>query len=806
VIAEQLAPGRPRFADVAVSLPGNRSTSLHYRIPDSVDLQTGQLVHVPVGARRAQGVVVGLLERAAVEETRPIEALVDPRPVLVPLQIELARWIAERYCVPLAKALEAMVPSGLRGSFDVRLQLRPRSVDEPLRLRERRIVEYLAERGPTRLGLLRGRLGMSDAGRVAARLAQRGLLVREPVLVGARPPTPRQRVRASLTDAGRAALAGDMLARAPRQAEALAFLHAQAGGAVALEHLRAETGADTATVKTLVARGFVALDHAAAPTPRPNLPVVDGMLRPSRDQAAAIDRLTRALDDGRGRAFLLHGVTASGKTEVYLRLIAAALDRGRRALVLVPEIALTPQAIHRYGVRFPGRVVAIHSRLMPRERFEAWRAVREGRADVVVGSRSALFAPIEQLGAIVVDEEHEPSFKQETAPRYHGRETALALGRLAGAVVVLGSATPDVGSYERAWRGELELLELPTRVGPRPTMPKVEVVDMRTEGGQMFSPRLVELLSETLARKEQSILFLNRRGAATIVICGACGFVPRCKRCDVALVYHSTTSEMVCHQCDRRSKPLELCPACESVRLQYFGAGTQRVVLELQRLLPTARVLRWDRDAMSKRHTAEELTRRFAEREADVLVGTQAIAKGLDLPGVTLVGIITADTLLHLPDLRAAERTFQLLTQVAGRAGRGELPGRVVLQTYSPEHPCIKAASRQDYASFARAELRFRREHGYPPFAELSRVVFSSSSEAQARAASARQASALRAAIARLGLAGTWVVGPAPCYYRRVRGRHRWQLLVRGREAARLVREVDWGPGWAVDVDPVSLL
>jgi primosomal protein N' (replication factor Y) len=533
---------------------------------------------------------------------------------------------------------------------------------------------------------------------------------------------------------------------------------------------------------------------------------------------------------------------------VYLRLIAAVLERGRRALVLVPEIALTPQAIHRYGVRFPGQVVAMHSRLTPRERIEAWRAVRDGRVDVVVGSRSSLFATIERLGAVVVDEEHEPSFKQEIAPRYHGREAALALGRLAGAVVVLGSATPDLGTYERAWRGELELLELPQRVprggsatpsrakdpsagpvrrgagpsaqyalergeGPqddRRPLPKVEVVDMRHVAGDgagpLFSPRLVELLSETLARKEQSILFLNRRGTATIVICATCGYVPRCRRCDVALVYHAASDDMVCHQCDRRTKAPELCPACDSVRLQYFGAGTQRVVLELQRLLPTARVIRWDRDAMSKRHTAEELSRRFAAGEFDVLVGTQAIAKGLDLPGVTLVGVITADTLLHLPDLRAAERTFQLLTQVAGRAGRGPVPGRVVLQTYTPEHACIRAAARHDYASFARAELRFRREHGYPPFANLARAVFASTSEAQARAATAKQATALRGAIDRVGLGQTWVVGPAPCYYRRVRGRYRWQLLLRGREVHQLVREVDWGRGWALDVDPVSLL
>src|SRR5690242_18553834 len=325
--------------------------------------------------------------------------------------------------------------------------------------------------------------------------------------------------------------------------------------------------------------------------------------------------------------------------------------------------------------------------------------------------------------------------------------------------------------------------------GRPPPLPAIELVDLRSSVGPVeaasLSPRLVGLLGQTLERGEQAILYLNRRGTATIVICGQCGFVPRCRRCDMALVYHSDGDDLICHQCDRRQRPREVCSECGSSRLQYFGSGTQRVVLEVQRLFPSARVMRWDRDAMSKRHAAEEVTRAFAAGQADVLIGTQAIAKGLDLPGVTLVGIVSADTALHLPDLRSAERTFQLLTQVAGRAGRGPRGGVVVLQTYSPDHPCVRAALKHDYASFARQELRHRREQGYPPYGELARAVYSASSEAQARAATARQAAVLRALAARLGLAGARTVGPAPCYYRRVRGRYRWQLIVRGSRAGR---------------------
>jgi primosomal protein N' (replication factor Y) len=610
----------------------------------------------------------------------------------------------------------------------------------------------------------------------------------------------------------------------------LRFLSQQPGTRVDAERLRAETGLDAAGLRRLVERGWVRLEP---PAPAPLRPVErlvdpDRPLRLTGDQEAAVARLVGALGGPRGGAFLLHGVTASGKTEVYLRLIQAALARRRRALVLVPEIALTPQAIHRYGARFPGRVVALHSRLTAADRLAAWRRIRDGRADVVVGSRSALFAPIDDLGVIVVDEEHEPSYKQPNAPRYHAREAALALGRFAGALVVLGSATPDVETYERAWRGELGLIELPTRAAPRRAdgaaadavrgddgtalpapMPSVEVVDLRQALARgedpLFSRRLTELLGATLARREQAILFLNRRGAATVVLCAACGWVPRCRRCDVTQVYHAVGDELRCHQCSRSVRAPTACPACRSTRLQYLGAGTQRVVLELGRLFPDARVLRWDKDAMRRRLAAEELTRRFADGEADVLVGTQAIAKGLDLPGVTLVGIISADTVLHLPDMRAVERTFQLLTQVAGRAGRSGAPGRVVLQTFSPEHPCIRAAARQSYGPFAQAELRFRREHGYPPYADLVRAVHQSTSLAASRAAAARQAAALRSA-ARSVPAPVDVIGPAPCYYTRVRGRHRWQLLLRGPGARDLARSVVWTPDWALDVDPVSLL
>jgi primosomal protein N' (replication factor Y) len=804
-----LATPRPRYAVVVPQLGDAPAGAYHYHVPEGLNVVVGHLVVVPFGPRRVQGVVLDMAELAPVDETRPIEGVVDARPILTTQQIALARWVAERYLVPLGRVLGAMVPAGLRSTFDQQLSLRRGdAAAATLGPRERQVVEYLRERGPARLRTLRERLELPRAHELAVRLVRRGLVERRPVMVGPprRPDAPSLVV---LAEAGVSALAGGELARSPRQAEVLELLRRQPSGRADLEFLRAETGVEARTVRMLAERGWLRVEAAPAPI-RAAARLLDPArpLRLTAEQEAALARLTRGLDRKGGGAFLLHGVTASGKTEVYIRLIQAALQRGRRAIVLVPEIALTPQAIHRFGSRFPGRVVALHSRLGPRDRFDAWRRIRDGRADVVVGSRSALLAPVPELGVVVVDEEHEPSYKQPSAPRYHGREAALALGRIAGAVVVLGSATPDVETYERSWRGEIELVEMSRRVRGQP-MPAVEVVDLRQAVAHgenaLFSPRLVELLGETLARREQSILFLNRRGAATVVICASCGWVPRCRRCDVTEVYHAIGDELLCHQCNRRERPPTTCPGCRSTRLQYLGAGTQRVVMEVQRLFPTARVLRWDKDAMRRKLAAEQLTELMTEGRADVLVGTQAIAKGLDLPGVTLVGIVSADTVLHLPDMRAAERTFQLLTQVAGRAGRGGRPGRVVLQTYSPEHACVLAAARQNYGQFVQTELRFRREHGYPPYAELVRAVYASSGPAAARAACAKQAAALRAA--RPGVpAAAEIIGPAPCYYGRVRGRYRWQLLLRGPGSRDLAGSVAWAPGWAVDVDPISLL
>ena len=505
---------------------------------------------------------------------------------------------------------------------------------------------------------------------------------------------------------------------------------------------------------------------------------------------------------------LLHGVTGSGKTEVYLQALAAIIARGKRGIVLVPEIALTAQAIYRFAGRFPGRVAIIHSSLTDGERYDEWRRIRSGKVDVVIGSRSALFAPLPDLGILILDEEHEPAYKQsERKPTYHARATAIALGRMLNIPVVLGSATPSVETFYQADRHAYQLIELRNRIGA--TLPPVEVIDLRDElhagNTSIISRRLQSELEQVLSRRQQAILYLNRRGAASCILCRECGFVAMCDRCDVPLTYHSTERILLCHYCNGQSKILRACPQCGSLSIRYFGLGTEKVVDTIQRSFPDARLLRWDRDTAKNRRAHEQLLDRFANREADILVGTQMIAKGLDLPGVTLVGVISADIALMLPDFSASERAFTLLTQVAGRAGRGEEAGQVIVQTFNPQHFCIDAASRHDYHEFYAAEIEARRRYGYPPFRQFVKFTYSHENRRRSQNEALLLREKLDDWIARLGLTQTDIVGPAPALMERVNGKYRWQMIARGPDLNPLLRVIDT-PGREVDIDPVSLI
>jgi primosomal protein N' (replication factor Y) len=573
--------------------------------------------------------------------------------------------------------------------------------------------------------------------------------------------------------------------------------------------------------RSLERRGWVTIERVVS-APDPLLSSGLDRERPeqlSDQQETAVGALVERLEQGEYGTFLLQGVTGSGKTEVYLRVIERALELGRGAIVLVPEIALTPQTVSWFRSRF-GDVAILHSGMTDAQRLDMWMRARSGAARVVVGARSAIFAPVPDLGVIVVDEEHEPSFKQESVPRYHARDIAVVRARALGAVCVLGSATPSLESWKNAREERYERLALTERVSGR-GMPVIEIVDMRREkpdraGPKLFSRRLRTLLEETLERGKQSILFLNRRGFAPVLWCRECGESVRCRQCDVTLTFHRRIGRAVCHCCCEEVGPPKACPACTAPALHYLGGGSERVESSLGALLPEARVARMDSDTMLRREDYERTLESFGRGELDVLVGTQMIAKGLDFPNVVLVGIVAADSALHLPDFRAAERTYQLLAQVSGRAGRGADQGRIVVQTCTPDHPAIQRAARNDFEGFCAQEEALRGELGYPPHARLIRVVFEDEDAARAGEAAERCAHGLEACAREHGGA---VLGPAPAPIAMLRGRHRRHLLLklpaRGSDAeagsvARgfLIRfaEESTRTRVLIDVDPVSML
>jgi len=541
-------------------------------------------------------------------------------------------------------------------------------------------------------------------------------------------------------------------------------------------------------------RSVSAIDEAAITQAPP--------LTDAQQQAAA--PLLRAVDGHEHVRLLLHGVTGSGKTEVYLAAIAHALQRGRGAIVLVPEISLTPQTVNRFAGRFPGRVALVHSALTDAERAAQWLRIKAGDADVVVGSRSAVFAPLRNPGVIVVDEEDASAYKQDRVPRYNAVDVALELGRLHGIPVVLGSATPRVETFFHAKTGDMEYAEMPERIAGR-ELPPIEVVDLREElqagNRSPLSQTLERALRETHSDPgAQSILFLNRRGSATVIVCRTCGAVLMCPNCSVSMVYHQGRARCDCHYCGAVNPVPMTCPECHSPSIKGLGMGTERLEHEVRQLFPQLRLLRMDRDTVAHRDAYHEIYEEFRNHQADCLIGTQMVAKGWDLAGVRLVGIVNADTALHFPDYRSGEITFSLLTQVAGRAGRGDEPARVILQTYSPGHYAIRHAQAHDYLNFAREEIRIRRALRFPPYTRLVQCTFAHKDDGKAEQ-EARLAVQKVSGILASG-DGLEVLGPAPAFLHRLRGEYRWQFTLRGEAIERTFPHLPRGRGWSIDVDP----
>jgi len=808
------------YAEVSVNSPVAQRRTFSYAIPPGLSIEVGQAVWVPFGDKLLQGVVLELTRYPAVEETKEIAGIIEPSPILSPSQVLLARWLSEHYLSPLFDAVALMLPPGFERRVVTFICSTHHEYDiSSLTQEQRYALELVQIEGKVSLRKLEKALGKKRAQAIVSQLVGRGLAVRSYELekVKVKPKTVSYLSLAVTADEAQQEAAKLHEKRAIKQAALLDFL-AQQSKSVPLAEARQRVNCDKAVADALVNKGLVTIEQIEVKREpisyqgiTPSYPLTLTAAQESAFKSIQSSLLQVAKGHTTSAVFLLHGVTGSGKTEVYLQALAEAVKLGKRGIVLVPEIALTPQTIERFASRFPHKVAVLHSKLSLGEQFDEWQRIRNGEFDVVIGSRSAIFAPQPDLGLIVIDEEHEWTYKQQDTPRYHAREVAIKLAELTGAVVILGSATPDVETFYHAQKGDYHLLPLPERVTPgEGSLPQVEVVDLRDElkagNRSIFSRSLSQAIAEAVVNRQQVILFLNRRGGATFVQCRNCGFVLRCRRCEVTLTHHLAEDVLVCHQCNYKMPVPQICPRCLSRRIKFLGIGTQKLEQEASFTFPQANLLRWDSDVTKRRYSHDKILGKFRAHEADILIGTQMIAKGLDLPLVTLVGVVSADTALNLPDFRAGERTFQLLCQVAGRAGRGTLGGQVIIQTYSPEHYAVQAAAKHDYALFYDREIAYRRRLRNPPFTRLASLVYTHTNDALCQREAERMKRLLLEEIDSKGIADLSLIGPAPAFIHRLRGRFRWQLILRGSEPSDFLSQIPIPHGWAVDIDPLGLV
>ena len=803
---------------VDVSLPVPLDQPFTYSLPETLRhrVKVGSRILVPFGTRKLTGVIVRCHEDRPGVATREALRLIDSEPVLSEELMALGRWISGYYCAPLGDVLRSMLPlaSEIRrgkvwsltdaGRDAARQLLLDSSPDDPAAQ-----VLGMLEKRPLSAAYLAKALPLAD--KAIRALERKGFIVAEQVQTERDPlRAPADRLRVELDGTRRRGGAEEKLNKPERELTAFLELHP---GSHNLKQLEDMVKNASPAARSLARKGIVSL------TPEP-AGIAAGPIRArhvlNEAQQAAFQRIHEAIEARRFETFLIHGVTGSGKTEVYLTAIETALAAGRGALLLVPEIALTPQMAGQFFARFGDRVAILHSAFTDVERTEQWRRIRSGAARVVVGTRSGVFAPVQDLGLIVVDEEHDGSYKQEETPRYNGRDVAIMRAQKAGACVVLGSATPSLESRYNAEKGKYTLLELPGRIEARP-MPQVELIDMRqefleTRKQETFSRKLMEALAARLENGEQTIVLLNRRGFSSFVACRACGERVQCINCSLTLTYHKRDRRLLCHYCGYAEKVPSQCPKCASEHIYFLGLGSERVEEELHRAFPTARIARLDRDTVTGKRQYETILNDFREGHYDILVGTQMIAKGHDIPNVTLVGVVSADIGLGMPDFRAAERTFQLLTQVAGRAGRGNVPGIVLVQTINPDHYAVRMAAMQDYAAFYAKELNFRRMMLYPPFSAMANVLVRSEKQEMAMRMSSELGILLNPPPEKLR-----IMGPAEAPVPRLKNEYRYQFLVKAasrkvlNELLQSVRKYaadhKWGPtALVVDVDPLTLM
>jgi primosomal protein N' (replication factor Y) len=809
------------FVDVAVSriLPGGRGGIYTYVAPAGLAdrIERGLLVIVPMQKRRHPGMVVDIFNEQPDFETRPIHSIPEPRMLLDADRLETAEWLARETASAVYATASLFLPPGMHTRMvDVYSVANDLSDDDELGLTpaQLKVIQLLRQQGSMTIDQLRNASGQSLS-TVMDKLQQLDLVSHD-IRVNQQTPGVRYErfVRLLDDDYSKTSRSPKQTAIIEHLVELERFRRSDAADLVAIADLRDSLEVDASSLAALESKGLIEV----VDLPSTEAPVAAAAPAPvlSPEQATAWSTLERALTAEDSTPHLLFGVTGSGKTEIYLRGVAWCLRHRRSAIVLVPEIGLATQVVRRFVDRFPGQVAVLHSQLTESQRYEIWQGIEAGDHKVVVGPRSAIFAPVRNLGMIVLDEEHDSAYKQESEPRYHARMLAEYLAEKRGAVLVLGSATPSVESAWHADRGGYCRIVLPERVNPASArhasatleLPEVEIVDLKQElqagHTSLLSRSLTSVVNRSLDRDEQAIILLNRRGTSTVVLCRACGHRVTCPLCEIPLVYHHDRQQMMCHRCDHREPPPQKCPDCGG-RLDYFGAGTQRVEEEVRRTFPEARVMRWDQDAVRKQGGYEQMLGRVERHEVDIVVGTQMVAKGFDLPKVTAIGVVQADTILHLPDFRSGERTFQLLTQVAGRAGRRATGSKVVVQTYTPDHYAIVAAARHDYDAFFIEEIDFRERHLFPPFVRLGRYLYRHDKEHSAALESEMMAREIARHARRIG-SSIDILGPTPAFAAKVRGKFQWQIVLRSVELETMLVDLPIRPGWVVDIDPQSML
>lgn len=788
----------PRYAEVALPLPLRRTFT--YELPEGFRraVKPGARLLVPFGKRSITGYAVALFseldEESELDESaiKPAAELLDETPLITPEILRLTQWTADYYAASWGEVLKASLPAGINAAYEQVVSITETGRNDLLRITNAKplkaqILHRIAEQGEATQRELEKEFGAARVKRAVGDLANTGAItVHQRSVTNKVKPRLRKAVRLlSASNTGEKPLSS-------AQQSVIGTL-ASCGGEMIFTELIAKCGGSSA-VNTLAKHGLVEVfvqEVRRDPLINEGASDAPGLVL-NLEQLFVLSEIERSLGPGAFKAFLLHGVTGSGKTEIYIRAMQTALKSGKSALMLVPEIALTPIFSRRLRAVFGDEVAILHSNLSPGERFDEWRRIHGGRARIVIGTRSAVFAPLENLGLIIVDEEHDGSYRQHESPFYHARDVAVMRARMAAAVAVLGSATPALESFYNAQHGKYHYLQLRNRIANRP-LANAELIDMRDvfrlRGKDVpLSPRLIEAIRETHAKGEQSIILLNRRGFSRFVLCRSCGESLRCKNCDITLTYHKIDGRITCHYCGYSVITPRECPFCESEYLYFIGEGTEQLEEILAGTFPDLRIARIDRDTMARRGQLAKALIGFSRGETDMLVGTQMLAKGHDFQNVTLVGVISVDTGLGLPDFRSSERTFQLLTQVAGRAGRGRLPGRVLIQTYYPEHYALRYACRQDYEGFFHEEIKYRQRLSYPPFVVLASLLI----KHKDREYAFRNAEMLKESLDRANRENACrVLGVSPAWLSRLKGEYRFQILLKSTSRKRLRETLD---------------